>query len=335
MEKFREVLADCNLLDLGYSGPNWTYDNKQQGEDNVKARIDRGVADLRWSSLFPEASVEHICSSRSDHLSLLLRFGQRKEWRPVRKGFRYEYMWERMGSLTDAIVRSWEGKGTTENLADMSGKLSDLQQSLNSWAKKNFGLILKQTTMFRKQLDYLWKQPASAARDKEIRTVATNLDEVLHREEMMWRQRSIALWLREGDKNTKYFQRKASWRRKKNTISKLKDENGNWVAERAKLQEMATIFFKQLYTKEEGVDPSVIIDCRDERVTDGMNLSLVKEFTEKEVSDALFQIGPLKAPDPDGFPARFFQKNWNTVKKGCGVCCTEILQRRGHAGGDE
>uniref|UniRef100_A0A8I6X233 Reverse transcriptase domain-containing protein n=1 Tax=Hordeum vulgare subsp. vulgare TaxID=112509 RepID=A0A8I6X233_HORVV len=46
-----------------------------------------------------------------------------------------------------------------------------------------------------------------------------------------------------------------------------------------------------------------------------MNASLIKEFSEKEISDALFQIGPLKAPGPDGFPARFFQRNWDIMKK--------------------
>lgn len=78
---------------------------------------------------------------------------------------------------------------------------------------------------------------------------------------------------------------------------------------------MTKNFFKQLYTREDGVEPDVIMDCLNERVTDVMNASLVKDFTEKEISDALFQIGPLKAPGPDGFPARFFQRNWSTVKK--------------------
>jgi hypothetical protein len=34
----------------------------------------------------------------------------------------------------------------------------------------------------------------------------------------------------------------------------------------------------------------------------------------KEIGDALFQIGPLKASRPDVFPARFFQKNWGVLK---------------------
>ena len=288
MANFREVLADCNLLDLGFKGPKWTYDNKQSGADNVKARIDRGVADQEWNAIFPNASIEHLCTSRSDHLPLLLRFGQREEWRPINKIFRYEYMWERMDSLTEAIVSKWNEDKSAENLSEISQKLSVLQKTLNDWAKRNFGSIIKQTAAMRKQLEYLWSRPASASRDKEIKAAAKNLDELLHREEMMWRQRSRALWLRKGDKNTKYFQRKATWRRKKNSISKLKDGDGNWVEDRAKLQEMTTNFFKNLYTKESGVDPKVIVDCLTNRVSSDMNSALVKEFSEKEVSDALF-----------------------------------------------
>jgi hypothetical protein len=34
----------------------------------------------------------------------------------------------------------------------------------------------------------------------------------------------------------------------------------------------------------------------------------------EEISDALFHVGPIKAPVPDNFLARFFQRNWEVVK---------------------
>jgi hypothetical protein len=35
-------------------------------------------------------------------------------------------------------------------------------------------------------------------------------------------------WLKDGDKNTRYFYRQAVWRARKNKIKKLKDSDGNW-----------------------------------------------------------------------------------------------------------
>jgi hypothetical protein len=49
------------------------------------------------------------------------------------------------------------------------------------------------------------------------------MNEILYREEMIWLQRSRIDWLKEGDRNTKYFHHKAVWRARKNKITKLRD----------------------------------------------------------------------------------------------------------------
>jgi hypothetical protein len=67
MVEFRKALAYCNLFDLGYKGVPWTYNNKKVGHDNVRVRLDRAVASPSWSNLFPQATVEHLVSSRSGH----------------------------------------------------------------------------------------------------------------------------------------------------------------------------------------------------------------------------------------------------------------------------
>ena len=62
------------------------------------------------------------------------------------------------------------------------------------------------------------------------------------------------------------------------------------------------------------MDPGDLINLIDPKISDSMNEDLCRDFTPEEISDALFQMRPLKAPGPDGFPARFFQRHWEVVK---------------------
>lgn len=61
---------------------------------------------------------------------------------------------------------------------------------------------------------------------QEIRNITDKMNELLYQEEMMWLQRSRITWLKEGDRNTKYFQSKAVWRARKNKIRELTDSIG-------------------------------------------------------------------------------------------------------------
>jgi hypothetical protein len=81
------------------------------------------------------------------------------------------------------------------------------------------------------------------------------------------------------------------------------------------MEGLTTIFFKNLYTVEVTVQPEEVIELFQPVITDEMNMGLCKEFSTDDISNALFQIGPLKAPGLDGFSALFFQRNWDTMHK--------------------
>jgi hypothetical protein len=59
--------------------------------------------------------------------------------------------------------------------------------------------------------------------------------------------------------------------------------------------------------------------------TDVFHDELCKPFLQKEIGDALFQIGPLKAPGPDGLPARFFSEEPGLPKGGCHLCSEALF----------
>jgi hypothetical protein len=63
------------------------------------------------------------------------------------------------------------------------------------------------------------------------------------------------------------------------------------------------------------VRPRSITGLFEPMISQEMNNDLCKEFTEEEISNTMFQIGPLKAPGPNGFPACFFQRNWEVLRK--------------------
>lgn len=120
--------------------------------------------------------------------------------------------------------------------------------------------------------------------------------------------------MREGDRNTKFFHSKAGWRARKNKVKHIVDDDGVVHTNQESMGQLFTNYFKHLFTVDSTLDPSRVLPLLEKKVTVDMNERLCAEFTYKEIADALFQIGPLKAPGPDGFPARFFQRNWGCLK---------------------
>lgn len=131
---------------------------------------------------------------------------------------------------------------------------------------------------------------------------------------MISMQRSRVDWLKEGDCNTKFFHRKVVWRARKNRIKSLVDEQGVVHTDNKVMADIATSYFSNLFTADPSLHAESVTNLIHARVIDIMNEGLCAEFIEKEVSDAVFQIGPLKAPRPDGFPVRVFQRNWAVMK---------------------
>ncbi|XP_073362888.1 uncharacterized protein [Aegilops tauschii subsp. strangulata] len=262
-----------------------------------------------WRNLFAFTVVSHITSPCSDHIMLLLK-ASADPGPTGAKPRRYELFWETDGTLPEVIKEAWDAVGGVCNLAQLRDALSKTMISLGTWGRK-FGNVTRELAKSRTQLEELMHMNAD---QHDIRRVTDKMNELLYQEEMIWLQRSRISWLKEGDRNTKFFQNKAVWRAQKNKIRQLTDSGCVVHSEFAAMSEIANNYFHEIFSADATLVAASVLDLLEPMVTEEDNAELCAAFSDKEIANAMFQIGPLKAPGPDGFPARFFQRNWSTVR---------------------
>ena len=227
------------------------------------------------------------------------------------KYLHYEIDWEREPEAAQVIDEAWSNAGEKTNLGDINKALGKVMSAFKSWSNTKVKNVCRELEKARKKLVELMQSNADRI---QIRQATDHMNEMLYREEMLWLQRSRVNWLKEGDRNTRFFHSRAVWRAKKNKITKLRDAEGTVQKSTTVLEDMATEYFEKVYTADPNLDPECVTRLIQEKVTEEMNAKLCADFNDEEIAQALFQIGPLKSPDPDGFPARFYQRNWGTLK---------------------
>jgi hypothetical protein len=315
---FRDTVDICGLCDLGFKGVPWTFEKKVAGGDYYRVRLDRALASSSWCALFPEAEVHHLPSyATSDHLPILLECTPRQVQKRSGNLFRYEVMWESHEGFPEHLAGSWNASEKSQNVAELKSKLQSVSHNLSTWGRETFGSVRLQIRTLQRDLAILRSQRGRVGPSMEEKEIVAKLEEVLQREEIMWRQRSRIQGLAEGDKNTRFFHLRASQRKNKNRIAALARADGTPTSNEKEMGALANGFYKQLYTSEGVSSMEEVLNCVPTRVDREMNRALDASFQAKEVKEALFEMYPTKAPGPDGFPAHFFQRNWD-------VCGEEV-----------
>lgn len=133
------------------------------------------------------------------------------------------------------------------------------------------------------------------------------LEKLEEQRDLYWRQRAHVHWLKNGDKNTKFFHLFASERKRRNRIKKLKREDGSEVVDAAGMLELITNYYSALFTSNAGDRVNELLQYVQPKVSDDMNQGLMAEYTTEEIKLALDSMG-LKAPGTDGMPALFYKK---------------------------
>lgn len=141
------------------------------------------------------------------------------------RSFRFQEKWTHKESFWEALEKAWDETRTKNNITD---QLKVCGEWLHLWAEKSFGSVRKKKKELYKETEKLSKRGGKDKEQKRMRA-EKELDEIIEKEKTMWYQRTKALWMKDGDKNTKFFHQRATCRMRRNNISKMEDEQGIMV----------------------------------------------------------------------------------------------------------
>ena len=202
---------------------------------------------------------------------------------------------------------------------------------LLSWSIQKFGDRKAKLEQLKKRLVEMKFNGKQYEERAEILLIERDIQNLQMDEEIYWRQRSRVEWLKEGDKNTKFFHSKASTRKKQNRIWGVMNKQNRWVEDGEEVVKQFCDYFTELFTTSSPTTNhiSAALTNLSKSVTAEMNQHLDSPFTEEEIYTTLSQMSPTKAPGPDGLPAAFYQKHWQSVRFGVIKTCLYILNDGG------
>ena len=92
--------------------------------------------------------------------------------------------------------------------------------------------------------------------------------------EVIWRQKSKELWLKLGDKNSKFFHLSTIIHRRRNNIDAIKNEEGTWINESSQIRAHFRDNFVDLFKEEEVCFPEhldhLVLPCITEEENEGL-----------------------------------------------------------------
>ena len=79
------------MINLGFVGNPFTWSNNRKGLENIKERLDRGLASPSWVHLHPDFSLIHLPAHNLDHNPISLNTNTSSCCLP--RPFRFHEFW--------------------------------------------------------------------------------------------------------------------------------------------------------------------------------------------------------------------------------------------------
>jgi hypothetical protein len=110
MEALQKTLEFCELFELDFRGPWFTWTNGKEGREFIKEKLDQVVANREWFVVHQRVEVVKEVQLHSDHCSMSIFLNGMAHGRKQWGGFKYDAAWNNEKDCQDIIKQVWRGK---------------------------------------------------------------------------------------------------------------------------------------------------------------------------------------------------------------------------------
>jgi hypothetical protein len=312
---FNNLLSSKGLIDIAPLKLLPTWRNMRVGEARVAKRLDRFLISETLVML-PFQFHQWIGSGgESDHSPVWFEFegGPQNPASP----FKFNSSWLMDEGFQKLVKSNWIGIRDFEGIPtaiQFATNLRRIKKLAIPWENSKQKEDEQELQSIEEQLELIYQDSDSGFTSDSSRDNLKRLEarhrQLLADQEATWRLKSRAIWLENGDENTKFFQAYAKGRKEANTIWSLKDQEGRSVTSFEGLANMGKIHFQSLFKVDRRVNITDIIRLAlyfPSFVDEEGNRELYAEVTEAELKETLHSFQKDKSPGPDGWTIEFYR----------------------------
>eukprot|EP00253_Pinus_taeda_P031908 PITA_31908 len=281
------LLEDHKWVDIPSARLQYTWSNNRSGEQSLARRLDRFLIKEPLYNNLPRIRQWVGSGGISDHRTIFLEAENSSH--KIKSPFKFNDSWLLDPTYIQLVQNYWR----TNPIRD------DEDISVGFEAEKVIAEFEESST----------GTFPSPEKKVEYTSLISKRSQILKEREESWRLRSRAIWLLEGDANTKYYHKFANGWKIINTIWELKDEHGHQVSSQKNLARLATAHFRGIYKAPADVNILEImrvIEHFPRFIEQDDSEELLKEVTMAELEATLKWFKKDKIPGPDGWTIEFY-----------------------------